>query len=68
LAAQAQSGPSPAHGAGAQLDRYTVYAIGFASAAYPLPISGFADKGPTTDSVNMDFMVWLIKGQVRTFW
>ena len=60
--AQAQTSPPAALAAQAQSDRYTVYAVRFASAAHPLPISGFADKGPTTDSVNMDFMVWLIKG------
>jgi glyoxylase-like metal-dependent hydrolase (beta-lactamase superfamily II) len=60
--AQAQTSPPAASAAQAQSERYTVYAIKFASAAHPLPISGFADKGPTTDSVNMDFMVWLIKG------
>jgi glyoxylase-like metal-dependent hydrolase (beta-lactamase superfamily II) len=60
--AQAQTSPPAALAAQAQSDRYTVYAIRFASAAHPLPISGFADKGPTTDSISMDFMVWLIKG------
>jgi len=45
-----------------QKQHYDVYAIKFASAARLFPISDVADKGPSTDSVNLDFMVWLIKG------
>jgi glyoxylase-like metal-dependent hydrolase (beta-lactamase superfamily II) len=61
-ALQAQTGPPPTHGTGAQTERYAVYAIRFASTAHPFPISDWADKGPKTDSVNIDFMVWLIRG------
>ena len=46
----------------AQSPDYKVYAIRFASSAHPLAISVFVDKGPNTDSVNMDFSIWLIKG------
>jgi hypothetical protein len=45
-----------------QTDRYQVYALRFASMGHPSPISDWADKGPQKDSVNIDFMVWLIKG------
>ena len=45
-----------------QTEHYKVYAIKFASMAHPSPISDWADKGPEKDSVNIDFMVWLIKG------
>ena len=48
--------------ANAQLPTYDVYAIKFASTAHPFPISDWVDKGPTKDSVKIDFMVWLIKG------
>jgi glyoxylase-like metal-dependent hydrolase (beta-lactamase superfamily II) len=44
-----------------QTEHYKVYAIKFASMAHPSPISGWADKGPEKDSVNIDFMIWLIK-------
>jgi glyoxylase-like metal-dependent hydrolase (beta-lactamase superfamily II) len=46
----------------AQSPDYKVYAIRFASMAHPAAISNFADKGPNTDSVNMAFSIWLIKG------
>ena len=46
----------------AQTGNYEVYAIRFASMAHPVPISGLAYKGPDTDSVTMDFSIWLIKG------
>jgi len=45
-----------------QTETYKVYAVKFANAAHPFPISDWADGGPRTDSVNIDFMVWLIKG------
>ncbi|MDP4264104.1 MAG: N-acyl homoserine lactonase family protein [Bacteroidota bacterium] len=45
-----------------QTEHYGVYAIKFASMAHPSPISNWADKGPGKDSVNIDFMIWLIKG------
>ena len=46
-----------------QTEQYQVYAIKFASTAHPFPISAWADKGPEKDSVNIDFMVWLMKGK-----
>lgn len=45
-----------------QTEHYKVYAIRFASMAHPSPISDWADKGPEKDSINIDFMIWLIKG------
>ncbi|HXB91244.1 MAG TPA: N-acyl homoserine lactonase family protein [Puia sp.] len=51
-----------AWGAWCQQGSYKVYAVRFASVPHPMAISFWADKGPTTDSVNIDFMVWLIKG------
>jgi glyoxylase-like metal-dependent hydrolase (beta-lactamase superfamily II) len=48
-----------------QNETYKVYALRFASAAHPYPISDWADKGPRTDSVNIDFMVWLVRGNGR---
>jgi glyoxylase-like metal-dependent hydrolase (beta-lactamase superfamily II) len=41
---------------------YEVYAIKFASMGHPSPISDWVDRGPTRDSVNIDFVIWLIKG------
>ena len=46
----------------AQSPDYKVYAIRFASMAHPAAISAFADTGPNTDSINMAFSIWLIKG------
>jgi glyoxylase-like metal-dependent hydrolase (beta-lactamase superfamily II) len=46
----------------AQTGNYEVYAIRFASIAHPVPISGMAYKGPDTDSVKVDFSIWLIRG------
>jgi glyoxylase-like metal-dependent hydrolase (beta-lactamase superfamily II) len=46
----------------AQSPHYTVYAIRFASMAHPTAISVWADKGPDNDSVQIDFTIWLIKG------
>jgi len=45
-----------------QTEHYKVYAIRFASVSHPMAISDWADKGPKNDSVNIDFMIWLIKG------
>ncbi len=53
---------SVALSAKSQTERYEVYAIKFASTAHGFPISAWAYKGPEKDSVNIDFMVWLIKG------
>lgn len=41
---------------------YKVYAIKFAGSAYPFTAADWADGAPKTDSVKIDFMVWLIKG------
>jgi glyoxylase-like metal-dependent hydrolase (beta-lactamase superfamily II) len=46
----------------ARSQTYKVYALRFASTAHPFAISDWADKGPTTDSVKINFMIWLIKG------
>jgi glyoxylase-like metal-dependent hydrolase (beta-lactamase superfamily II) len=46
----------------AQKPHYDVYAIRFASSALPFTAADWSDKAPTTDSVKIDFMVWLIKG------
>jgi glyoxylase-like metal-dependent hydrolase (beta-lactamase superfamily II) len=45
-----------------QPERYKVYALKFASAGFRMAISDWVDKGPKKDSVDIDFMVWLIKG------
>lgn len=51
------------NGAGtfAQRPHYEVYALRFASSAYPFTVADWADKGPK-DPVKIDFMVWLAKG------
>jgi glyoxylase-like metal-dependent hydrolase (beta-lactamase superfamily II) len=41
---------------------YRVYAVRFASILKPLPLSYWVQKAGQKDSVNIDFMVWLIKG------
>ncbi|MBZ5856971.1 N-acyl homoserine lactonase family protein [Flavihumibacter profundi] len=46
-----------------QTDSYAVYAIRFASMGKPTPVSAWSDQAPDKDSVNIDFMVWLIKGK-----
>jgi glyoxylase-like metal-dependent hydrolase (beta-lactamase superfamily II) len=46
----------------AQTPHYKVYAIRFAAMAHPTAISVWADKGPDNDSVQIDFTIWLIKG------
>jgi glyoxylase-like metal-dependent hydrolase (beta-lactamase superfamily II) len=45
-----------------QPEIYKVYALRFATLMHPSPISDWVDKGPKTDSVNINFMVWLIRG------
>jgi glyoxylase-like metal-dependent hydrolase (beta-lactamase superfamily II) len=47
---------------GSAQPHYRVYAVRFASMDNALPLSYWVYKGPTTDSVHIDFMVWLIKG------
>lgn len=49
----------------AQPEKYEVYAVRFASSDTAWPISMWVLKGPQKDSVNIDFMVWLIKGNGR---
>ena len=41
---------------------YRIYAVRFASLLKRLPLSYWVQKAPEKDSVNIDFMVWLIKG------
>ncbi|HVU98488.1 MAG TPA: N-acyl homoserine lactonase family protein [Puia sp.] len=41
---------------------YRIYAVRFASMLKRLPLSYWVQKAPEKDSVNIDFMVWLIKG------
>lgn len=45
-----------------QAPHYEVYAVKFASSAYPFTVADWADKGPKDQPVKIDFMVWLIKG------
>ena len=49
-----------------QSKKYEVYALKFASSSPPWPISNWVDKGPKDDSVQIDFMIWLIKGNGKT--
>jgi glyoxylase-like metal-dependent hydrolase (beta-lactamase superfamily II) len=49
--------------ANSQTENYQVYAIKFASTAHSFPISAWADRGPEKDSIQIDFMIWLIKGR-----
>lgn len=48
-----------------QTANYKVYAIRFASSAYPFTVADWAKGGPKTDSVKINFMVWLIRGNGR---
>jgi glyoxylase-like metal-dependent hydrolase (beta-lactamase superfamily II) len=48
-----------------QSEKYEVYALKFASSGTPWPISDWVDKGPKSDNVHIDFMIWLIKGNGR---
>src|SRR4051812_11356204 len=41
---------------------YQVYAIKFAGSAYHFSTADWVDGGPKTDSVQIDFMLWLVKG------
>src|ERR1700761_3660259 len=49
-------------GARAQSPVYKVYAIRFAVSDYPFTAADWADGGSKTDSVKINFMFWLIKG------
>ena len=53
----------PALRAALQAPHYKVYAIRFAALPDPVPVSFLVDMAPGKDSINMDFMVWLIKGE-----
>jgi glyoxylase-like metal-dependent hydrolase (beta-lactamase superfamily II) len=46
----------------AQVPVYKVYAVKFAISNYPFSVADWADGGPKTDSVKINFMFWLIKG------
>ena len=46
----------------AQPEHYQVYALKFANTGFAMPISVWVDHGPQNDSVNIDFSIWLIKG------
>lgn len=46
----------------AQTPYYTVYAVRFAHLQNRLPLSYWVYKGSDKDSVQIDFMIWLIKG------
>lgn len=46
----------------AQIPTYKVYAIKFADSTYPFSVGDWADGGSKTEKVEIDFMVWLIKG------
>lgn len=45
-----------------QVADYEVYAIKFAAMGHPSPISDWADHGPSKDSININFVIWLMKG------
>jgi glyoxylase-like metal-dependent hydrolase (beta-lactamase superfamily II) len=45
-----------------QTEVYKVYALKFAGTAHRFSVADWADKAPQTDSVDINFMVWLIKG------
>src|ERR1700761_9815382 len=45
-----------------QAGHYQVYALKFANSGFAMPISVWVDHGPQNDSVNIDFSIWLIKG------
>ncbi|MFI5136678.1 MAG: N-acyl homoserine lactonase family protein [Sphingobacteriales bacterium] len=48
-----------------QTTNYKVYAIKFAASAYPFTVADWVKDGPKTDSVKINFMVWLIRGNGR---
>lgn len=45
-----------------QKELYQVYALRFASMGHPSPVADWSEGGPQKDSVGIDFMVWLIRG------
>ena len=50
-------------GISAQTGKYSVYALKFASAGERMPASVMALDANPKDSVNIDFSIWLIKGE-----
>lgn len=50
-------------GISAQTAKYSVYALKFASAGDRMPASAMALDANPKDSVNLDFCIWLIKGE-----
>lgn len=44
-----------------QPEHYQVYALKFANMGFATPISVWVDHGPQSDSVDIDFSIWLIK-------
>jgi glyoxylase-like metal-dependent hydrolase (beta-lactamase superfamily II) len=46
----------------AQNSAYEVYAVKFAAMGHPTPIANWVNNGPKKDSVNIDFILWLVKG------
>jgi glyoxylase-like metal-dependent hydrolase (beta-lactamase superfamily II) len=54
---------SVALSAAAQAGGYDIYAIKFASLATRSAMADWALHGPKTDSLDIDFMVWLIRGK-----
>jgi len=46
----------------AQTPDYKVYAVRFAESTYPFTVGDWAEGGPKTEAVKINFMVWLIKG------
>ena len=45
-----------------QVPSYEVYALKYATMAHPTAVSTWATNAPPKDSVNIIFMIWLIKG------
>ena len=45
-----------------QAQAYKIYAIKFAHSAYPFTTADWATGGSKTESIKIDFMFWLIKG------
>jgi glyoxylase-like metal-dependent hydrolase (beta-lactamase superfamily II) len=45
-----------------QAPDYEVYAIKFASMGHRTPMSAWSDQAPVNDSVDIDFVIWLMKG------
>lgn len=48
--------------ANSQKEKYEVYAIKFTSMSQKSAIADWSADAPKTDSINIDFMIWMIKG------